>query len=51
MQIMADLFGDRSGEGPVMMLCDKMPGLANKEKTHYGLRQQDSPAVARFVRG
>jgi hypothetical protein len=51
MQIMADLFGDRSGEGPVMMLWDKMPGLANKEKTHYGLRQQDSPAVARFVRG
>jgi hypothetical protein len=51
MQIMADLFADRSGEGPVMILCDKMLGLTYKEKTHYGLRQRDSPAVARFVRG
>jgi hypothetical protein len=51
MQIMADLFADRPGEGPGMILCDKMSGLADRQKTHYAWRQRDSPAVARFLRG
>jgi hypothetical protein len=50
MQIVADLFAGKTGEGPAMVLLDWAPDM-RLEKRWYCMRNRDSPAVAHCLRG
>jgi hypothetical protein len=47
MQIIADLFAGLPGQGPAMMLCDRID--VDTQKRSYCLRNREAPHVARFV--
>jgi hypothetical protein len=47
MQIIADLFTGRLGQGPAMMLCDRID--VDTQKRSYCFRNREAPHVARFV--
>ncbi|KAH6642119.1 hypothetical protein C7974DRAFT_350387 [Boeremia exigua] len=47
MQVMADMFHGRKGEGPAAIICDDM--ALDLDQELYTLRDRASPAVARFL--